>query len=62
MHCTKGIRDRALLLLGFAAALRRSELVALNVEDLQFVREGMIVCLRRSKTDPEAVGRKIAVP
>jgi len=62
MRGVKGIRDRALLLLGFAAALRRSELVALDVPDLEFVREGVIVHLRRSKTDQEGVGRKIAVP
>jgi integrase len=62
MRGTKGIRDRALILLGFAAALRRSELVALDVEALEFVREGLIVNLRRSKTDQEGVGRKIAVP
>jgi integrase len=62
MHGTKGVRDRALLLLGFAAALRRSELVALDVQDLELVREGMIVHQRRSKTDQEGVGRKIAIP
>jgi site-specific recombinase XerD len=62
MHGTKGIRDRALLLLGFAAALRRSELVALDVQDLSFVSEGVVVRLRRSKTDQEGGGRKIAVP
>lgn len=62
MHGTKGIRDRALILLGFAAALRRSELVALDVHDLQFVNEGLIVHLRRSKTDQDGEGRKIAVP
>jgi integrase len=62
MRGTKGIRDRALLLLGFAGALRRSELVALDVADLQFVSEGMIVHQRRSKTDQEGAGRKIAVP
>ena len=42
MRGTKGVRDRALILLGFAAALRRSELVALDVHDLQFVNEGLI--------------------
>lgn len=62
MRGTKGIRDRALLLLGFAAALRRSELVALDALDLEFVREGLIVHLHRSKTDQEGAGRKIAVP
>jgi integrase len=62
MRGTKGIRDRALLLIGFAAALRRSELVALDVQDLQFVKEGLIVYQRRSKTDQDGVGRKIAVP
>jgi len=62
MRGTKGIRDRALLLLGFAGAFRRSELVALDVADLQFVGEGMIVHQRRSKTDQEGAGRKIAVP
>ena len=62
MQGTKGIRDRALILLGFAAALRRSELVALDVHDISFVSEGMIVHLRRSKTDQDGEGRKIAVP
>lgn len=62
MRGTKGIRDRGLVSLGFAAALRRSELVALDVEDLAFVKAGLIVHLRRTKTDQEGVGRKIAVP
>lgn len=62
MRGTKGIRDRALILLGFAAALRRSELVSLDLQDLQFVKEGLVVHLRRSKTDQEGEGRKIAVP
>jgi integrase len=42
----RGVRDRALLLLGFAAALRRSELVALNAEDVLEVPEGLVVMLR----------------
>jgi len=58
----KGIRDRALVLLGFAAALRRSELVALDFADIEFVREGLIVHLRKSKTDQIGEGRKIGVP
>jgi site-specific recombinase XerD len=56
------LRDRAILLLGFAGAFRRSELVALNVEDLEETPEGMLVTLRRSKTDQEGQGRKVAIP
>ena len=62
MRGLKGIRDRALLLFGFAAALRRSELVSLNFEDLQVVKEGLLVHLLRSKTDQDGEGRKIAIP
>lgn len=58
----KDIRDRALLLLGFATAMRRSELVALEVEDIERVERGLLVNVRRSKTDQEGRGRKIAVP
>lgn len=59
---TKGIRDRALLLLGFAGAFRRSELVSLNVQDLTFLDRGVVVHLRRSKTDQEGEGRKLGIP
>ncbi|WP_246413397.1 site-specific integrase [Methylobacterium brachythecii] len=59
---TTGLRDRALLLLGFAAALRRSELVALDVADLERVPDGIIVHIRRSKTDQDGAGQEIAVP
>jgi integrase len=57
-----GVRDRALLLLGFAGAFRRSELVALDVGDVQVVREGLVVTIRRSKTDQEGAGLKVGVP
>jgi site-specific recombinase XerD len=56
-----GKRDRALLLVGFAAALRRSELVALAVDDVQFVPEGITVTVRSSKTDQERAGETIGV-
>jgi integrase len=46
------IRDRALLLVGFFCALRRSELVALTVQDLDRRPNGWIVHIQRSKTDP----------
>jgi site-specific recombinase XerD len=57
-----GIRDRALLLLGFAIAQRRSNIVALDVPDLDRAREGLRVHIRRSKTDQEGRGQTIAVP
>lgn len=62
MDGVRGARDRALLLMGFSAALRRSELAALQVEDVEMVREGMVINLRKSKTDQNALGRKIAIP
>ena len=57
-----GIRDRALLLVGFAGAFRRSELVGLDVTDLQFTSQGLVITLRRSKTDQEGEGRTIGIP
>jgi len=57
----KGLRDRALLLLGFAGAFRRSELVSLDVSDLQFCDSGLRVRIRRSKTDQEGQGTTIAI-
>ena len=59
---TIGIRDRALILLGFAGAFRRSELVGLDVDDCVFSKDGLTVTLRRSKVDQEGVGRKIGIP
>jgi site-specific recombinase XerD len=56
------LRDRAILLLGFAGAFRRSELGALNVDDIEETPEGMLVNLRRSKTDQEGLGRRVAIP
>jgi site-specific recombinase XerD len=58
----KGLRDRALLLFGFASALRRSELVALSFEDLEPTDRGLVVTLRRSKTDQEARSHQRAIP
>ena len=57
-----GKRDRALLLLGFAGAFRRSELVALTVADLIEVEGGLRVTIRHSKTDQESAGQEIAIP
>lgn len=58
----KAKRDRAILLLGFAGALRRSELAALDVADLHFSKRGLLVHIRRSKTDQTGEGHEIAVP
>ena len=58
----RGKRDRALLLLGFAGAFRRSELVALEVADLAFEPDGMRVLIRRSKADQDGKGQEVAIP
>ena len=58
-----GSRDRALLLLGLAGALRRSELVAVDVEHVRHVEEkGLLVTLARSKTDQGGEGQVVAIP
>lgn len=56
-----GLRDRALLLFGFAGAFRRSELVALNTWNLEEHEEGLKVTIEKSKTDQEAQGQVIAI-
>ena len=58
----RGLRDRALLVLGFAGALRRSELVALDVDDLEETAEGLHVRIKRSKTDQEGAGDFVSIP
>ena len=56
------LRDRAILLLGFAGAFRRSELVALDVVDIEWTAEGALITIRRGKTDQEGLGRKVGIP
>jgi len=58
----QGLRDRALLLAGFAGGFRRSELAGLRIEDLETTPDGLIVRLGRSKTDQEGQGRSVALP
>ena len=58
----KDVRDRALLLVGFAGGFRRSELVKVNRIDIEAVRQGMVIHIHRSKTDQEGVGRKVGIP
>lgn len=57
-----GVRDRALILLGFAGAFRRSELVSLDIKDCAFGKDGLTITLRKSKTDQDGAGRKIGIP
>jgi site-specific recombinase XerD len=58
----KAARDKALLLVGFAGAFRRSELVGIKTDDLEFTSQGCDVLLRRSKTDQEGEGRLVFIP
>jgi integrase len=57
-----GLRDRALILVGFAGAFRRSELASIEFTHLSFTEDGLIIDLQRSKTDQEAAGRKVGIP
>ncbi len=57
----KDTRDRALLLIGFAGAFRRSELVAIDCNDVAWQPEGIVITVRRSKTDTDRRGRKVAI-
>lgn len=56
------LRDKTIVLLGFAGALRRSEIVALTVDDVRFTQEGMVLKVRSSKTDQEGEGELVALP
>jgi integrase len=57
----RALRDRALLVVGFASALRRSNLGALNLADVEFVRQGVILSIDREKCDQEGRGRLIGI-
>jgi integrase len=57
-----GTRDRALILIGFAGAFRRSELAAIEITDISYCKDGLVINLRRSKTDQEAKGRQVGIP
>ncbi|MEY9428985.1 integrase [Bradyrhizobium ottawaense] len=58
----KDLRDRALLLVGWAGPLRRSELVNLDSDHVEHVRQGIILHIQNSKTDQEARGQKVGIP
>ena len=57
----KGARDAALILLGFASAMRRSELAALTLADVEFKPAGILITICRSKTDQDSEGQRVAV-
>jgi len=56
------IRDKALVLIGFAGGFRRSELVDIEYEDIEFVEEGVKIFVKRSKTDQSGEGMTKAIP
>jgi integrase len=58
----KDTRDAVILLIGFAGAFRRSELVAIDREDVQIHEAGVAITLRRSKTDQVGQGRTVSIP
>jgi integrase len=57
-----GLRDKAVLLVGFAGAFRRSELVAIDLGDVSLSEAGLVITIRRSKTDQEGAGREVGIP
>lgn len=58
----QALRDRAILLLGFMGAFRRSELAGLDVEDIKKYPQGIVVTIRHSKTDQTSAGQQIGIP
>ena len=58
----RGLRDQAVLLIGWAGALRASEIVALTVSDITPTSDGLIINIRKSKTDQAGAGQRIGVP
>lgn len=58
----RGTRDHALLLLGFAGAFRRSELVSILIEDIEETEDGLSITIRRSKTDQMGEGQLVGIP
>ena len=58
----KKTRDKALILIGFSGGFRRSELVSIEFEDLEFTKEGLKIFIKRSKTDQSGEGMIKAIP
>ena len=62
MQKARKMRDKALILIGFAGGFRRSEIVDINFDDVEFVREGVKIFVKRSKTDQSGEGMTKAIP
>ena len=58
----KQLRDKSIILIGFAGGFRRKEIVSLNYDDLEFVSEGLKITLRKSKTDQFGEGSLKGLP
>jgi integrase len=58
----KDLRDKALLLIGFAGGFRRSELCAVDCTNIEQARQGIVITIPRSKTDQQGEGRKVGIP
>jgi site-specific recombinase XerD len=56
-----GLRDKALVLLGFASGCRRAELTVIEVRDLELTSQGLVLTIRRGKTDQQQQGRQVPV-
>tara|TARA_B100000579_G_scaffold426157_1_gene432967 strand:- start:422 stop:1336 length:915 start_codon:yes stop_codon:yes gene_type:complete len=61
-NLNNSIKNKALLLIGFAGGFRRSELVAIDLEDIEFVQEGVKIFVKRSKTDQSGEGMTKGIP
>jgi len=59
---TKKLRDKSIILIGFSGGFRRSELISVEYEDLEFVSEGVKIFIKRSKTDQSGEGMIKAIP
>ena len=61
-NSSKKQRDKALILVGFAGGFRRSELVSITKEDVEFVKEGVKIFVKKSKSDQSGEGMTKAIP
>ena len=59
---SKNLRDKSLILVGFSGGFRRSELVAITREDVEFVKEGVKIFVKKSKSDQSGEGMTKAIP